>query len=404
MYPHYAGGILLTDAAIRRLKPKERPYKRADGGGLYMLVTKTARLWRLKYRRHGKEQLLSIGAYPDVSLADARDARDQAKKDLAGGKTPAARRRAAGPESFEVIAREWHKLQAPSWTPRHAADVLDSLESLVFPEIGADSVTVITAPMVLAVLRKIEGRPAVETARRVRQRVSAVFVYAIATGRGENDPAAIVRGAMAPVIRKHQPALVELEAARAMLRKVEGIPARPLTRLAMRFLALTVVRPSEAREARWPELGEVWKVPADRMKMKREHWVPLSRQASEAIDAAKHLARDPTQDLPVFPGVRSVLEPMTEGALRTLLQRAGFKGQHVPHGWRSTFSTVMNERFPADRHVIDLMLAHVKKDRTEAAYNRAEHLQRRRELAQLWADLLLEGFPPAMELLTLPRR
>lgn len=397
---------MLTDAAIRRLKPKDRPYKRADAGGLYLLVTKTAKLWRLKYRRHGKEKLLAIGAYPAVSLADARAGRDQAKADLAGGKTPVTRRRTAGLDGFETIAREWHALQAPSWTPRHAADVLESLETLIFPEFGADSINAIDPPTVLAALRKIEGRPAVETARRVRQRVSAVFVYAISTGVGRQDPAAIVRGAMAPVIRKHQPALTELDAARAMLRKTEAIPARPLTRLAMRFLALTVVRPSEARGALWSEMpdADLWKVPAERMKMKREHWVPLSHQAGEVIDAARTLARNPSGDLPVFPGVRSVLEPMTEGALRTLLHRAGFKDQHVPHGWRSTFSTVMNERFPADRPIIDLMLAHVKKDKTEAAYNRAEHLQRRRELAQLWADLLLDGFQPAADLLKLPKR
>lgn len=396
---------MLTDAAIRRLKPKERPYKRADGGGLYLLVTPTAKLWRLKYRRHGKEGMLSIGIYPDVSLADARAARDQAKSDLAVGRVPVSRKRIAGQNSFEVLAREWHALQAPRWTTRHAADVLGSLETFIFPEFGSESVNAIDAPVVLAALRKIEERPAVETARRVRQRVSAVFVYAIAKGIGRNDPAAIVRGAMAPVIRKSQPALTDLESAREMLRKVEAIPARPLTRLAMRFLALTVARPSEARGACWPELsGDVWKIPAARMKMKREHWVPLSRQASEVIDAAKRLTRDSSAALPIFPAVRSVHEPMTEGALRTLLHRAGFKGQHVPHGWRSTFSTVMNENFPADRHVIDLMLAHVKKDKTEAAYNRAEHIQRRRELAQLWADLLLDGFMPASELLKLPKR
>ncbi len=401
---------MLTDAAIRRLKPKNKPYKSADGGGLYLLVTATAKLWRLKYRRGGKEKLLAIGAYPDVSLADAREARDQAKRELTGGKDPGQekkRRLPAGGSDFETIAREWHALNAPRWTKIHAAEVLDSLERLIFPEFGSDAVTAIKAPVVLAALRKIEARPAVEVAKRVRQRVSAVFVYAISTGRAEDDPAAIVRGAMAPVVRKSQPALIELETARAMLRKVEEIPARPLTRLAMRFLALTVVRPSEGRSPLWPEFppdAAVWKIPAERMKTKSAHWVPLARQAREVIDAARTLAGDPTAALPVFPGVRSVLEPMTEGALRTLLDRAGFKGQHVPHGWRATFSTIMNERFPQDHRVIDLMLAHVKKDKTEAAYNRAAFLQRRAELAQIWADLLLEGFPPAAELLKLPSR
>jgi integrase len=399
---------LLTDAAIRRLKPKDRPYKRADSEGLYMLVTATAKLWRFKYRRGGKERLLTLGSYPDVTLVAAREARDRAKGELAGGRDPGQEKRRRNPvtaHSFESIAREWHALQAPGWSEIHAAEVLDSLERLIFPEFGADDIDAITAPVVLKALRKIEARPAVEVAKRVRQRVSAVFVFAIATGRGENDPAAIVRGAMAPVIRKSQPALTELDAARAMLRKIEGIPARPLTRLAMRWQALTVVRPSEARSPRWPEVtGPIWKVPAERMKMKREHWVPLSSQALDVIEAARLLASDPARDLPVFPGVRSVLEPMTEGALRTLLDRAGFKGQHVPHGWRATFSTIMNERFPADHRVIDLMLAHVKKDKVEAAYNRAAFIQRRTELAQIWADLLLDGFPPAADLIKLPKR
>lgn len=396
---------MLTDAAIRRLKPKSRPYKRADGGGLYLLVTPTAKLWRMKYRRHGKEKLLAIGAYPEVSLADAREARDQAKRDLAAGRTPAARRRAAGQTSFEALAREWHALQAPSWTAQHAEDVLDSLETHIFPEFGGDDINAIEPPAVLSALRKIEARPAVETARRVRQRVSAVFVYAIAKGVGRQDPAAIVRGAMAPVIRKSQPALTDLEAARDMLRKVESIPARPLTRLAMRFLALTATRPSEARGVLWPEVSDgLWKIPGARMKARREHWVALARQAREVLDAAATLGSDRSLALPVFPGVRSALEPMTEGALRTLLGRAGFKGQHVPHGWRATFSTVMNERFPGDRAVIDLMLAHVNRDKVEAAYNRAAFIQRRAELAQAWADLLLEGFPPPSDLLKLPRR
>lgn len=356
----------------------------------------------------GKEKLLAIGAYPEIGLQDARKARDQARKDVAAGRSPSAQRRRAGQgRSFEAIAREWHALQAPGWTPIHASEVLGSLEAHVFPLFGPLSPAEIEPPDVLAALRKIEKRPAIEVARRVRQRVSSVFGYAIATGEARFDPAAMVKQAMAPAIRKSQPALVELDAARAMLRKMESIPAHPLTRLANRFQALTVVRPSESRNALWLELpsGEtLWKVPADRMKKRLEHWVPLSRQAVETVEAARRLAPNDARPWPVFPGSRSALRPMSEAALRTMLHRAGFKGQHVPHGWRATFSTVMNERFRADRHVIDLMLAHVKKDRTEAAYNRAEHLERRRELAQIWADLLLEGFPPAESLLELPKR
>jgi integrase len=261
--------------------------------------------------------------------------------------------------------------------------------------------------MVLKVLREIEDRPAPETARRVRQRVSAVFVYAIALGIGETDPAAIVRGAMAPVVKTRQPAITDLVEARAVLAAVEAQPAHPVTKLANRLLALTAVRPGELRGARWGEFegldGDqaVWRIPADRMKMKREHLVPLSRQAVAVIAATRTLTgRCPL----VFPSSRHAHHPMSENAIGYLLNRAGYHGRHVPHGWRATFSSTMNETFRADRHVIDLMLAHAPKDKTEAAYNRALHMERRHELAQLWADLLLEGAMPLPQVVTGRRR
>jgi integrase len=248
--------------------------------------------------------------------------------------------------------------------------------------------------MVLGVLRTIEARPALETARRVRQRMSAVFVYAIALGVGESDPAAIVRGAMAPMVKGRQPAITDLAEARKVLADVEAIPAHPTTKLANRLLSLTVVRPGELRAARWGEFEglagaePLWRVPAERMKMKREHLVPLSRQAVAVIEAVRPLTgRCPL----VFPSTRHAHLPMSENAIGYLLNRAGYHSRHVPHGWRATFSSVMNEAHRVDRHVIDLMLAHAPQDKTEAAYNRAIHMERRRELAQLWADMLLEG-------------
>ena len=405
---------MLTDAGVRAARPKERDYKLNDSGGLVLFVTKAGgKLWRLRYTYQSKEKLLSLGPYPKVSLANARDQRDAAKALLRDGKDPALQKRirkAIGGDvahTFEAIARGWHARNLPTWTERHARDVLDSLEGYVFPILGKLPINDITAPMVLGVLRKIEARPALETARRVRQRVSAVFVYAIALGVGETDPAAIVRGAMAPMSKGRQPAVTDLAEARRVLAAVEAQPAHPTTKLANRLLALTAVRPGELRAARWEEFEGLdgnqpnWRLPAERMKMKREHLVPLSHQTVALITATRALTgRCPL----VFPSARHAHHPMSENAIGYLLNRAGYHGRHVPHGWRATFSSTMNENYRTDRHIIDLMLAHAPKDKTEAAYNRAIHMDRRRELAQLWADMLLEGAMDLTEVVTGRRR
>lgn len=303
----------------------------------------------------------------------------------------------SGIDTFEVLAREWFSLQKSTWTERHASDVIGSLERDVFPDLGGDPIKDISPPDVLEVLRKIEQRPAVETAHRVRQRMSAVFVYAIACGRGENDPAAIVQKALAPIKKGRQPAVLTIEEAREVMATVENTPAHPVTKLAMRLLMLTVVRPGTLATTPWSEFANldpvnpVWRIPAARMKLslsrkddvRYDHYVPLSKQAVETIKALATLTgKGPL----VFPNARHAHKPMSENALGYLLNRAGYYQKHVPHGWRSTFSTIMNERFPADRHIIDAMLAHTSKDRVEAAYNRAMHISKREFLIQYWAD------------------
>ncbi len=232
----------------------------------------------------GKEKLLSLGRYPDLGLADARDCRQEAKQLLRKGFDPALARvkqRLEGSTSqtntFEIIARDWHARNKPSWTERHAADVLVSLERDVFPSVGALPITDFTPPMILNLVRPIEARPAIETARRVRQRMSAIFVYAIASGLAQMDPAAIVQGAMAPLIKGRQPAVLDLTEAREILNRADAEPAHPITKLALRLLALTAVRPGEIRGAAWVEFENLtgdeplWRIPAARMKMKREH-------------------------------------------------------------------------------------------------------------------------------------
>lgn len=415
--------MALTDAAIRKAKADDKAKRLVDTGGLHLFLTPAGgKLWRLRYKVDGREKLLSLGAYPQVSLADARAARDVAKADLKAGRDPgvvkklqATVRGESRQNTFEIIAREWYELQLPTWTATHAYDVLRSFERDIFPTLGDVPIRDLTPSVVLAELRKIEKRPAVETARRIRQRMSAVFVYAIASGRADADPAAIVQGAMAPLIRGRQPAATDLDKARDIIKRADETPGQPITKLALRILAMTALRPGTLITTRWDELppldsdAPTWRVSAERMKMRlrhksdaaRDHMVPLATQAVEAFNAAKTLSgRQPH----VFPNVRHAHKPMSENAIGYLLNRAGFHHQHVPHGWRATFSSIMNERFPADRPIIDLMLAHTPENRVEGAYNRALYLERRRELAQLWADMLMADQMPAMELLSMPRR
>lgn len=411
---------MLTDTAIRKAKAGDKPFKMADSGGLHLYVsTAGGKLWRFRYQYGGKEKLLSLGPYPDISLSDARAARDAAKATLREGRDPSVQKKlrklshiTSTANTFETVAREWYDLNKAQWVDRHADDVITSLEREVFPVLGNIPVTDIRPPEVLAVLRGIETR-AKETARRVRQRMSAVFVYAISSGRAEADPAATVQKAMAPMRKGRQPAITDLYAAREMLSKAEAEKAHPVTRLALRILALTAVRPGTLITTPWSEWSDmndgVWRIPAARMKLRlqhkdddsRDHLVPLSRQALEAMEALRTL----TGGGPLaFPNTRHAHKPMSENAIGYLLNRAGYHHHHVPHGWRATFSSVMNERFPADKPIIDLMLAHVPKDKVEGAYNRALHLERRRGLAQAWADLILDGARPAATLVGGPRR
>jgi integrase len=414
---------VLTDTQIKKSKPAEKSYKLSDSGGLFLLVaTSGSKLWRLKYRFAGKEKLLSIGAYPDISLIDARAARDAAKVLLREHRDPGVDkklRKLAGvtsaAHSFESVAREWHTKNKSRWSEHHANDVIYSMEKDVFPHLGSVPIRDITSPAVLAVLRLMEERPAIDLARRVRQRMSKVFVYGISSGIADNDPAAVVLDALLPLTKGRQPAITDLKTAKEIIAKVDDEIAHPVTRLAHRLLALTTVRPGTLTGTPWSEFADidptdpVWIIPSARMKLKKskkeddvhDHLVPLSRQALEVIAALRTLTgRGPL----VFPNTRHAHKPMSENAIGYLLNRAGYHHRHVPHGWRSTFSTVMNEAYTPDRAVIDLMLAHLPKDQVEGAYNRAKHLTRRKELAQIWADIILEGAKPAAALLEGPRR
>ena len=407
----------LTDAAIRKAKPRDKPYRLADGGGLALFVAPGgAKLWRIRYRWQGREQTISLGAWPQVGLAEAREHLAAVKVDLQAGRNPAAMRRLAAATqadaratTFELVAREWHALNVRTWVDRHAADVLNSLERDVFPTLGDRPIAEIQSAEVLRVVRAIEARPAIETARRVRQRMSAVFAFAVATGRAAGDPAAVVKGALAPLVKRRQPAVLSIEEARAVLAAVDATPAHLVTRLALRLLALTVVRPGTLAATPWAEFDgldradPVWRIPASRMKLRlankddpsMDHLVPLAPQAMAVIEALRGLTG---RGRYVFPNGRSPLKPMSENAMGYLLNRAGYHQRHVPHGWRATFSTCMNERRPEWKAIIDLMLAHTPDNAVEAAYNRARHMAIRRQIAEEWATLLVGdgALPPGL--------
>lgn len=394
---------MLSNAAVRAARPKSRAYKLYDERGLFLFVAPSGlRSWRLRYRIEGREKLLCLGQWPDVQLLAARERAEEARALIAQGVDPAlqSRRAASVPIcTFEALARAWHAHQRDRWTDRHAADVIDSLARDVFPVIGDLPVGAITAPAILALLRDIEARGCIETARRIRQRISAVFAFAIAEGLASADPSAYVGRALrpAPMVRR-QPALTDLNEARALLAACDATGAPELVRLASRFLALTAVRIGALIGARRDEIEDLdgpaplWRVPAARMKLKKarkadaanDHIVPLSAAAVAVLRAAR--AIDAAGD---------ILFPIAPAVIGALYKRAGYGGRHVPHGWRATFSTILNERFPQDSRVIDMALAHAVKgvSESEAAYNRAGMLAQRRDLFERWGRLLSDAAP-----------
>jgi integrase len=419
---------MLTDTRIRSAKPRPKPYKLTDANRLILLVTPTGgKLWRWNYNYDGKNKTMAFGAYPLVSLADARAKRDEAYTILCEGRDPAIARKLrieanikASRQTFERVAREWHQNAKQQWAGRHADDILRSLERDAFPSIGMLPIAELTPPLILGVLREIESRGAIETAKRVRQRISAIFVYGIAKGIVDHDPAEKLGAVLKPLRKGRQPAITELPLLQKMIVAAEQDHARPVTRLGLRFLALTAVRPNELRAASWAEFEDLngllplWRIPAWRMKghvdRKEEfggdHLVPLTKQSVAVLRAIWPMTG--AGDL-VFPSARHAHRPMSENAIGYLLNRAGYHGHHVPHGFRAAFSTIMNEWAerhgkPHDRQIIDLMLAHVPKEKVESAYNRAAYMPRRRELAQIWADMLSDQLPDPTVLSSRPMR
>lgn len=389
---------MLTDAKIRAAKASERPEKLFDGGGLYLLLKpradgKVSRYWRLKYRFRGKEKLLALGTYPEISLREAREARDDAKKLLVRGTDPGEQKKAdhiVQTDTFKAIAEEWLRMQTGKLADVTLSKARWIFEGFVYPKLGDKLVTEIKAPDLLAALRAIEHKGMHETASRAKQRVGQILRFAIATGRAERDITADLRGALAPVVVKNRAAITDPGKVGELMRAIDGYQGDPATCVALKLAPLTFVRPGELRGAEWREFdldGAEWRIPGERMKVqtREPHIVPLCHQAVTVLRALEPVTGNGRL---VFPSLRSREREMSENTLNAALRRMGF-AQHemTAHGFRAMASTLLNEQgFAPD--VIELQLAHQERNKVRAAYNRATRLPERRKMMQRWADYL----------------
>ncbi len=341
----------LNARQVETAKPKDKPYKMADGGGLYLLVNPNgSRYWRLKYRVAGKEKLLALGVYPEVSLSDARARRDEAKRGIAGGIDPGKAkqeeklaREAQVKNTFQEIAIEWHTSKAKKWSEGYASDIMEAFKKDVFPYIGRKPVSEVKPLELLNVLRRIEGRGATEKAKKVRQRCGEVFRYAIVTGRAEYNPAPDLTSAMQGHESNHYPFLNAQELP-AFFKAMGDYTGSELVVLAARLLILTGLRTGELRAAEWSEVdtdNAVWEIPAERMKMRRPHIVPLSSQAIIIIGQVREM----TGNYPLmFPGRNDPRKTMSEASINQMFKRIGYHGRVTGHGFRHTMSTILHEQ------------------------------------------------------------
>jgi integrase len=388
--------MALTVVQVKNAKPREKAYKLADERGLYLLVNPNgSKLWKLKYRFAGIEKKLSLGAFPEVTLADARDRREDAKKQLNNNIDPGVlknsikrSKKLAAENSFEAIAREWHAKFNAKWTKNHGERILIRLEQNIFPWIGRRPIMEVTAPELLSALRRVEARGAVETAHRILQICGQVFRYGIATGRAERNLSADLVGALAPVKQKHHASITDPVQVGKLLRAINGYEGFFVTKCALQLAPLFFVRPGELRQAEWSEFDfEIaeWRIPAEKMKMRAQHIVPLSTQAIAILEELKDFTGDGKY---VFPSIRSSKRPMSENTVLAALRRLGYTTDEMTgHGFRSMASTLLNEQ-GWNRDAIERQLAHGERNNIRAAYNYAEYLPERRKMMQAWADYL----------------
>ena len=385
----------LTSTAIRNAKPGKKTYRLYDERGLYLEVSGTGGTWwRLKYRFAGKEKRLSLGVYPDVSLKDARDRRQDARKLLAEGIDPSENRKAQksasadrAANSFEVVAREWIAKYSATWVENHTARIIRLFEINIFPWIGGKPVADLPAPDVLAVVRRIEGRGALDTAHRAVGYCGQVFRYAIATGRATRNPSGDLRGALPPVKGGHFAASTEPKEVAAILRAMDGYDGSLIVRCALRLAPLVFVRPGELRRAEWADIdldGAEWRYTVS--KTNTPHIVPLSKQA---IKILHELHPFTGRGCFVFPSARSNARPMSDNAILAAMRRMGIDKEEMSgHGFRAVARTILDEVLHVRPEFIEHQLAHAVRDPNGRAYNRTAHLPERKKMMQKWADYL----------------
>ena len=385
----------LTDITCRNAKPRIKQYKLSDEKGLYLLVNKSGRYFRLDYRFGGKRKTLALGVYPEIGLKEARDKRDNARRMLRDGIDPVyhkklhkAQQIQQNGNTFESVAREWFSKQSVKWADSHANKIIRRLELYVFPWIGCRPITEITPPELLTVLRRIESMGIIETAHRVHQTCGQIFRYGVATVRAERDQSADLKGALTPASHKKMATITTPKEIGGLLRAIDGYSGNFVTKCALRLAPLFFVRPGELRHAEWVEidLGNAeWKIPAEKMKMDAPHIVPLSSQALEIL---KELHQLTGRGKYVFPSVRTDTRPMSNNTVLAALRRMGFtKDEMSGHGFRAMASTALHEQgWPSD--AIERQLAHAERNSIKGAYNYAQHLPERRKMMQSWADYL----------------
>lgn len=384
----------LTARQVDTSRPKDKPYKLSDGGGLYLLVNPNgSRYWRLKYRIAGKEKLLALGVYPDITLAVARQKRADAKKVLAAGGDPGQEKQEekqakeqAVANSFERLAMEWHTHKSTSWSEGYAEHLLMYLKKDIFPFIGQKAITDISQVEMLNVLRKMEQRGVLDKLKKTRQACRQIFTYAIITGRAEHNPVSDLAGALKSPKQQHYPHLL-VDQIPDFLRALSEYSGSTITRNATRLLMLTGLRTIELRASEWVDIDfdkGVWNVPAERMKMRRPHLVPLSTQVRELLEEIHQLTG---RGKYVFPGRNDAGKPMSEASINQVIKRIGYDGKATGHGFRHTMSTILHEQ-GYNTAWIETQLAHVDKNSIRGTYNHAQYLDGRREMLQWYADYM----------------
>jgi integrase len=387
----------LTAIAVKQAKSKEKSYKLSDEKGMFLLINPNgSKYWRYKYRFGGKEKLLALGVYPDLSLSDARELRDQARNQLAKGIDPSAAKRVKkqaqvteGGNSFKIVASEWFETQMKDKAKGYQERTWRGLKNDLFPALGSRPINQITATELLMALRKVEARGAVDMAHRVKQTAGQVFRYGVATGRCERDPTGDLRGALQPVTKKHFAAITEPKAAGNLMLAIDAYEGTPVVKTALQLSAILFQRPGEIRAMEWEEIdweAERWEIPADKMKMKQQHIVPLS---SQAIDQLKELHRITGRGRYVFPSARGPHRPLSDNGVRVALRAMGYDNEAMTaHGFRAMARTILDEVLNYRVDYIEHQLAHAVKDANGRAYNRTAHLAGRKEMMQGWADYL----------------